>query len=228
MRQKKLTAMTSDFLNSVTHEFNTPVATILVANHSLAHTSIPNNPLKVKEFTAVIERQAQRLKKLIQQSLMISKLSNMNLDTSPEDISSVLMESLADYSLKLSADMAIIPEIEEDIPEIYLNKFLFTTMLYNILDNAFKYNDAPYKKVWITLRRREDLLSLEIQDNGIGMSADTVKYMYKKFYRGKDKIQEEGLGLGMFYVQQVIKLHDWSLDVHSQKGRGTTFHIKIK
>lgn len=228
LQQKKLTAVTSDFLNSISHEFNTPVATILVANRSLNSAEIIGNPIKVKNLTAVIERQAQRLKKLINQSLMISKLSGFNLEVSNHDFTSLILESLADYSLKLDANISVIPDLEDDLPEISLNKFLFITMLYNILDNSIKYNQSDFKEIVVKLKRDHDFLVLSITDNGIGMNAETIKSIYKKFFRGKHHLQEEGLGLGLYYVHQVIKLHNWELKVSSSLEKGSTFAIRVK
>lgn len=228
MEQKKLTAMTADFLNSISHEFNTPVATILVANHSLLKDEIIKDEKKVKELSAVIDRQAQRLKKLIKQSLTITKLSDVNLDKTAVEFEPLLLESLADYSLKLDQQVHLYPEILEGQGEVLLNKFLFTTMLYNLLDNAIKYNSNLEKKVIVRLRVVENQLILAIIDNGVGIAPETLAYIYNRFYRGKHSIQADGLGLGLYYVQQVVKLHQWELNVQSEVGKGSTFEIKMK
>jgi len=228
MEQKKLTAMTSDFLNSISHEFNTPVATILVANHSLLKDEIIKDERKVKELSAVIDRQAQRLKKLIKQSLTITKLSDVNLDKTAVEFVPLLLESLADYSLKLDHTVQLDPEITDAHGEVLLNKFLFTTMLYNLLDNAIKYNSSKAKQVVVRLRMEENQLILSIIDNGVGIAPETLAYIYNRFYRGKHSIQADGLGLGLYYVQQVVKLHQWDLLVQSEVGKGSTFEIKMK
>lgn len=227
MRQKKLTAMTSDFINSISHEFNTPIATILVANQSLKDTISNSENIKALDLIAVIKRQTIRLKKLINQSLMISQLSRINLDKRKYYLPSVLMEILEDYSLKLDANVSIIPEIEGDINDIEMNKVLFTTMIYNLLDNGIKYNLSDKKIINIRVYPKEGNIHLEIQDNGVGIDLKSLKHIFKKFFRGKQRVEEGGLGLGLFYVQQVVNLHGWELAVESVIDKGTKFTIKI-
>ncbi len=227
MRQKKLTAITSDFINSITHEFNTPIATILVANQSLENSVLMNDKVKSRDLIAVIKRQSIRLKNLINQSLTISQLSSINLDKARYYLPSVLLELLEDYSLKLEDNVSIIPDIQHDVSELDLNKFLFTTMIYNLLDNGIKYNESSEKIIQVKVYQQDKDVFIHIEDNGVGVNLESLKHIFKKFFRGKQRVEEGGLGLGLFYVQQVVNLHDWDLSVESEIGKGTKFIIKI-
>ncbi|HLS38069.1 MAG TPA: HAMP domain-containing sensor histidine kinase, partial [Sphingobacterium bovisgrunnientis] len=227
MRQKKLTAITSDFINSITHEFNTPIATILVANQSLENSVLMDDKVKSRDLIAVIKRQSIRLKNLINQSLTISQLSSINLDKARYYLPSVLLELLEDYSLKLEDNVSIIPDIQHDVSELDLNKFLFTTMIYNLLDNGIKYNESSEKIIQVKVYQQDNDVFIHIEDNGVGVNLESLKHIFKKFFRGKQRVEEGGLGLGLFYVQQVVNLHDWDLSVASEIGKGTKFIIKI-
>lgn len=227
MKQKKLTAITSDFINSITHEFNTPIATILVANQSLESTLQTNDKSKSRDLIAVIKRQSFRLKNLVNQSLTISQLSSINLDKTRYYLPSVLLEILEDYSLKLESNVSILPEWSNDVSDIEMNKFLFTTMIYNLLDNAVKYNESDQKIIHVKVHQNQGHVFIEMEDNGIGVNMESLKHIFKKFFRGKERVEEGGLGLGLFYVQQVVNLHDWELSVESELNRGTKFIIKI-
>lgn len=228
MRQKKLAAMTSDFVNSITHEFNTPITTILVANKTLSNAFSTDSDLKLKDLTSVIDRQTNRLKKLINQSLMISQLTDVNLQRERVNLPSVLIEILADYSLGLDKGIEIIPNFQEHIPSVELNRFLFTTMVYNLLDNGIKYNASSFKQLDVELSYDQGLIYIRIKDNGIGMDKKSINYIFNKFVRLKNSIEENGLGIGLYYVQQVIGLHNWKLDVQSEPEVGSTFSIIIK
>src|SRR5690606_13366091 len=227
MRQKKLTAITSDFINSITHEFNTPIATILVANQSLENSVLMDDKVKSRDLIAVIKRQSIRLKNLINQSLTISQLSSINLDKARYYLPSVLLELLEDYSLKLEDNVSIISDIQHDVSELDLNKFLFTTMIYNLLDNGIKYNESSEKIIQVKVYQQDNDVFIHIEDNGVGVNLESLKHIFKKFFRGKQRVEEGGLGLGLFYVQQVVNLHDWDLSVASEIGKGTKFIIKI-
>lgn len=227
MKQKKLTAMTSDFINSISHEFNTPIATILVANQSLESSVNDNDRTKSRDLIAVIKRQSLRLKNLINQSLMISQLSSVNLEKKRYYLPSVLLELLEDYSLKLDSNVSIVPDLQHEVNEVELNKFLFTTMIYNLLDNGIKYNTAKEKIIQVKVYSKEHFVFVEIQDNGVGIDLQNLRHIFKKFFRGKERVEEGGLGLGLFYVQQVVNLHGWELRVDSEVDKGSSFIIKI-
>lgn len=225
LRQKKLSNMKSDFLNSITHEFNTPITTILVANSSIQNKEIIEDKEKVYPLTDVIKRQAQRLQELVNQALDVSQMNRETVEKEPHDIGLLLEELISDYRLKIAENVRIMDDVPQLNCVVLLNRFLLTTMLYNIFDNAIKYNTQAIKEIKITATEREETLHICIGDNGVGMKRDLIRSVFDKFYRGKNGIETRGLGLGLFYVKQGLEAHDWKLDLTSELNQGSNFCI---
>ncbi len=113
--------------------------------------------------------------------------------------------------------------------KVLLDRFWFTTMLFNIFENAIKYNNSPVKKVEVTLSDTKHSTEIRINDNGIGMPDVTINHIFEKFYRDTaNKVKDaNGLGLGLFYTRQSIKAHGWKLRVESIEKEGSSFIIII-
>lgn len=231
IQQKKLTEMKSDFINSITHEFHTPIATIMVANRSLGNEKVLAEKQRVRELTEVISRQSKRLEMLFGQVLDITKIDNTNIDKEGVDIILLLKETLLSYQLKLDRKRVRIElgNVPAGKHIISLNEFWFTTMLFNLFDNAIKYNDKSDKTIYIQALVTKGGLQLLIADNGIGMEEYAVKNIFDKFYRAnkKEMMHVSGLGLGLYYAQQCIRIHHWKMHVNSQVGVGSEFIIFI-
>ncbi|WP_037502717.1 sensor histidine kinase [Sphingobacterium deserti] len=228
-RQKKMTEMTSDFLNSITHEFHTPITTIIVANRSIENLESAVSSDKIQELTAIIARQSLRLQKLIKQALNITELNEYNLDKESFKLLPLLNESVSDYTLsvKHNVSLTFIDELQNPDTDIRLNKFLFTTAVYNIFDNAVKYNTSKIKTIKIRLFKKNEVIGIEISDNGIGMNEEQFQTIFQKFYRGKEYMNRPGLGLGLFYVKKVAEAHGWRLEISSARNVGTVFTIWV-
>lgn len=219
--------MKSDFLNSITHEFNTPISTILVANKSLQNREISNNVVNIDSLTEVIKRQTQRLQTLINQALDISKMNKETMETESHDLNFLLEQIIGDYKLKIPQDAHIQFSPFKAPCQITLNKFHFTTMLYNIFDNAIKYNIGQHKQIFVQTILSEGNVIIEIKDNGIGMSEELTKFIFDKFYRGKNELRTPGLGLGLYYVKQALEAHNWKLFLESELSKGSKFCVFI-
>ncbi|WP_437919789.1 sensor histidine kinase [Sphingobacterium sp. LRF_L2] len=230
IRQKKMTEMTSDFLNSITHEFHTPITTIVVANRNIENLDTGEQKEKIKEFTAIIDRQSSRLQKLVKQALNITELNQYNLEKESYNIFTVLSESVNDYRLSLDkrVEIELINESSFMSKEMTFNKFLFTTAIYNIFENAVKYNRSPVKRIVLKIIEKNGELGIQIEDNGIGIKEKQFESVFQKFYRGRESNYIPGLGLGLFYVKKVAEAHCWRLEVRSFEDMGTTFTIWIK
>ncbi len=231
LQQKKLAEMKSDFINSITHEFHTPISTIIVANKSLQNEKVLLNKYRVKELTEVIYRQSKRLEKLFGQVLDITKIENANIEKEETDIYVLIDQILKAYRLKIADKhvQLVMNQIPSDRHMVLLNEFWFTTMLFNIFDNAIKYNDHQEKHIHIHFVINDGKLQLMIADNGIGMEDQTVKNIFDKFYRAnKEEMQHvNGLGLGLYYAQQCVYAHNWKMLVNSKVGIGSEFIIFI-
>ena len=227
LKQKKLAEMKSDFLNSITHEFNTPISAILVANRSLLNTEIIARKENIFSLAEVINRQANRLKTLISQALDITAMPKREIEKENLKISPFLEEIINDYRLKAGPNILIKHISDNTEIKIAVNRFLFTTMLYNIFDNAVKYNTSEVKKINIRTFLSNQNFAISIKDNGIGMSEKITSQVFDKFFRGANKTQSSGLGLGLFYVKQAIEVHKWNIKLNTSEGEGSDFIIFI-
>lgn len=230
LKQKKLSEMQTDFINSITHEFNTPITAITVANRSLQNDKIIEKKETIHALSGIIQRQAGRLQKLVGQVLDLTTLNKLSLQKEQYSVNSLLDEILLDYRLNLSdreVKLNLHKEAAMDI--VFLDKFYFTTMLLNIMDNGIKYNSRAVKEISVSTANYKKSIQISIQDNGSGMTEEIKKNIFKKFYRSKenDEAQITGLGLGLYYVKQSADAHGWSLSVNSIPEKGTTFIITI-
>lgn len=229
IKQKNIADMKSDFVNSITHEFHTPLAAIIVANKNLQVGRIAADPEKVASLACVIERQSDRLKSLFDQVLNITSLQHLQLVKEKHSLHLLLDEILLDYRLKLNDPNVNINITEEATDDnIFVDTFWLTTMLNNIFDNAIRYNQSSFKQIFVRTYNEKRKLLLVIEDNGIGMDDETRMHVFDKFYRNGDVLKStKGLGLGLYYVKQCVAAHNWDIYIESKPGQGSRFIITI-
>jgi two-component system phosphate regulon sensor histidine kinase PhoR len=229
LRQKKLSEMKSDFINNITHEFHTPLSAIIVANKSLQNERIIANKDNIRPLAEIIQRQSERLKTLIGQVLDIVSMQRVQLRKKEQSVHHLLDEILLDYRLQSAENFVLtyIKNAEKDT--VPLDSFYFTTMLLNILDNAVKYNNSERKEITVATQSDSHELQIVIKDNGIGMTKETIRHIFDKFYRHTNNLfsQTKGLGLGLYYVKQAVLAHNWKIYVDSKPGVGSRFDIHI-
>lgn len=223
--------MKSDFINNITHELHTPLAAIIVANKNLQNEKIIEKRENIRPLTDVIQRQSDRLKTLISEVLFIVTTEKISLHKKDYVINDLLDEILLDYRLQLTQTNVSLNFIKNALNDTAtLDKFHFTTMLINILDNGIKYNDKDQKKLTvITENTAEGHYQIQIKDNGIGMNHETIRHIFEKFYRNNTPFttQVKGLGLGLHYAKQSATAHNWNIQVESKPGTGSIFIITI-
>ena len=222
--------MKSDFINSITHEFHTPLAAIIVANKTMQNEKIISNKDSIMPLTEVVQRQSERLRVLISQVLEITTMNKIPLQKEEQSIHHLLEEILLDYRLKLSginANFNLHKHATHD--KVMLDKFWFTTIFLNIFDNAIKYNHREGKEITVTTMEDRKGVSITVKDNGIGMTPEIRKHAFEKFYRNmkSNHGQVKGLGLGLFYVKQAVDAHGWKVELNSTEGEGSEFIISI-
>ncbi|MBE9516984.1 MAG: HAMP domain-containing histidine kinase [Bacteroidetes bacterium] len=231
LRQKRLSEMKSDFINNMTHELKTPLSTISVASSSLGNRTIIENPDRVEELSGLIKRQNKHLSELIDRILDINIWEKDQVKLKPEHL---MLESwtrqLVEGFLLEQGNKA--PEIKLDIQLIkethLLDEVHMATVLNNLFSNAVRYGNTPCK-IELMVKDSEHCLWFDISDNGPGIKKEDLKHLFEKFYRGAEAKQRvvRGLGLGLYYVKQIVEAHGGTIMVHSKPGEGTTFHIKI-
>ncbi|MBE8719758.1 sensor histidine kinase [Sphingobacterium pedocola] len=224
-KQKQLSLMTTDFLNSVTHEFNTPLASIIVANQSLKNLQVTDDKLQL--IHAVIQRQSIRLQRLINQTISVTKLEEDSVDRNHFDIQDLLRQILYDYNINKNGEVEIHfdDRVGPSAMPVLLNEFLFTTLVFNLLDNAVKFNTSVKKRIDVSLKNINSELQISISDNGAGISEKAKSKVFDQFYRESGQLKKAGLGLGLFYVKKIVDFHKWRIKLNSTVGKGSEFII---
>lgn len=231
LRQKKLSDIKNDFINNMTHEFKTPIATISLAVDALKNEKVMNDKEKMGYFSGIIKEENQRMNKQVETILKASQFDKQEADLdlkslSVHDIIENVVDNFAlqlhekggDAELKLAATNDI---IEGD--EVH-----FTNLVNNLIDNAVKYSkeNVPIH-LKISTANNNGRIAIRVEDNGIGMSKDTQKRVFEKFYRAHtgNLHNVKGFGLGLSYVKSVTQSHHGNVKLESTLGKGTTFTV---
>lgn len=228
--QKKIAEIKTDFINNITHELKTPLATLSIATKSLKNKTIKAKLEAFNNTLNIVERQNERLQKLIDQ-VMTNSLSNEDIVLNREQVidNEYFNNIIEDFKLSKQHNNLIIKnEIYPKEILLRLDKFHFATAILNILENAVKYcNTAP--EITFKTKLQNGNYCLIISDNGIGISEKNQKILFDKFYRVSDGNVHDvkGLGLGLYYTNQIIKAHQGSIIINSELQKGSTLTIKI-
>jgi signal transduction histidine kinase len=227
--QKKIADIKTDFVNNITHELKTPLATLSLATKILKKESAIVASKTANATVNTIERQNKRLQNLIDQVLNNS-LGYREIQLKKEKVilNDYLNTILDDFLISVNEGEVIINRnIVANNEVVSIDKFFFTTALYNVLENAIKYSD---ESVIINFTATSsDVFKIAIRDNGIGVSPENHKLIFDKFFReGNKEIHNvKGLGLGLYYTSQIVKAHNGTIQVSSVKEEGAEFVIEI-
>jgi two-component system, OmpR family, phosphate regulon sensor histidine kinase PhoR len=228
-RQKQLSEMKNDFINNMTHEFKTPIATISLAADSIASPMIMNHPEKIKRFVDIIRQENRRMNSQVERVLQMALIDKKDFQLSIVEfnVHEVIQQAVDNFSLQvekregvLQTDLqAVKPVIEGDATHI-------ASIIHNLLDNANKYSP---EKPDITISTRDVPMGVEITvtDKGMGISKEVRKHIFDKFYRvHTGNIHDvKGFGLGLSYVKAIVTAHRGLIDVKSEPGKGSSFSL---
>jgi two-component system phosphate regulon sensor histidine kinase PhoR len=231
VKQKKISTIKTDFINNMTHEFKTPIATINLALDAIKNPKVIKDAERVNRYVSMIKEENIRMHTQVENVLRISKLDKNQLDLpkEPIDFYELLEEavSIVDLLLK-SKEGTISISSKHKASEGLGNSFHLTNVFVNILENAIKYSlNAPMIDVFT--ESSEKYLIVKIKDQGIGMNKSAQKQAFEKFYREQkgDVHDVKGHGLGLSYVKEIVSQHEGTVDVESVKGKGSTFIVKL-
>jgi two-component system, OmpR family, phosphate regulon sensor histidine kinase PhoR len=229
LKQKRLSDLQKDFINNMTHEFKTPIASIKIAADVFNKDENIAKDSRLSKYAQIIKEQNNRLNEQVEKVLNIARLENdtlkLNLET--VQVNDTLRSIVESNQLKLSKGTVTFDERINDIV-FNIDKLHFTNVIYNMIDNAIKYcNEVPQIKV--SLYEKEKNIHVAISDNGIGISKENIRNLFDKFYRVNtgNLHNVKGFGLGLFYVKSICDAHKWSIDVQSEQGKGSTFDINM-
>ena len=223
-RQKRLSEIQKDFINNMTHEFKTPIATIALSAEVLKNPDIINTPPRITSYASIIQNESNRLKNQVDRVLQLAKLEGRNFSISKEWISlnTLIQEVISVYTNERQIHIDV--NIADDF-EVMVDKLHVSNVLHNLIDNAVKYNSQQDSMVNLTIEKKGNSFVINVKDNGKGIADNHQKRIFDKFFRvSTGNVHNiKGFGLGLYYVKLVIEAHNGSIQVESQIGKGTTF-----
>ena len=231
-RQRQISQIKTDFINNMTHEFKTPIATINLALDALKNPKVKDDKEFIDRYHKMIRDENRRMHAQVENVLRISKLEKNQLDLQKERVKlhDIIENAISHLSLIVENKGGYIKTHFDALKSLILaSDTHLTNVIVNILDNAIKYSeDAPQIDVY-TENVKDDII-LKIQDQGIGMNKTVQKKIFEKFYREHmgDIHNVKGHGLGLSYVKRILDDHDSQIYVESEKGKGSTFVIKLQ
>ncbi len=228
-RQKKLGEMKTDFINNMTHEFKTPIATISLATDSIASPMVVSNPDKIKRFVDIIRQENRRMNSQVERVLQIAQLDkkDFQLKLSETNLHELIQQAVDNFSLQVEKrEGALKVELQATRPVVQGDATHIASVVHNLLDNANKY--SPEKpEIAIRTRNVPNGVEITVEDKGIGISKEARKHIFDKFYRvHTGNIHDvKGFGLGLSYVKAIVTAHKGYVDVRSEPGKGSAFTL---
>ena len=223
-RQKTLEEMRRDFTHNITHELKTPISVAVTATDALRNFSADANPERRSRYLEIVETQLTQLSTMVEHILSVS-VEGREYKYNPtvvylQEIISVLTQGAGMNTAVFNIDCA------EDI-KILADEFHIKNLLATVIDNAVKYSADPV--VGIRVFNKDNEVTIEIEDNGCGISKEHLSHVFEKFYRVPtgDIHTVRGYGLGLYYAKQVVDLHKGTISVESKVGEGTTVTVKL-
>jgi two-component system phosphate regulon sensor histidine kinase PhoR len=231
IKQKKISEIKTDFINNMTHEFKTPIATINLALDSIKNPKIIDDKNKVLRYIKMIRDENKRMHSQVENVLRISSLEKNQIDIKKEaiDMHDVIDDAISRISLLIANSQSSLEvHLEAKTTEVIGNQFHLTNVVVNILENALKYSNG-LPKIDVFTQSTNKFFIFKIKDTGIGMSKSVQKQVFNKFYREqKGNIHNvKGHGLGLAYVKQIVDKHYGEVLVESEKGIGSIFTVKL-
>ena len=226
IQQKKFSELQRDFINNMTHEFKTPLSSILLAAEALHQQEEIQNSKKLKTYASIIANQGNKLNLHIEKILNIAKndasgvklnLQKLNLSLFLNDIKNQIEQKNENVKIDIQV---------ENSTHIVADEFHFSNMVHNIIDNSIKYcEENPHIQIFETKDAKG--LYLKFKDNGIGISNHNINSVFTQFYRINTQRSDEvsGFGLGLFYVKKMVQLHHWKISLQNNTDKGITLSI---
>lgn len=231
LRQKKLSEIKNDFINNMTHEFKTPIATISLAVDALRNERVINDAGKMQYFRDIIKEENRRMNKHVETILQAAVMDRqaITLNKCPLHVHEIIEDMVSQYALQIDEKQGraeLLLKASKD--QVYADPEHFRNLLSNLVDNAIKYSQDQLLLRIATQNFGKNLV-IKVEDNGIGMNKETQKRIFEKFYRAHtgNLHNVKGFGLGLSYVKTMVHAHEGKIRVDSTPGKGSLFTIEI-
>jgi signal transduction histidine kinase len=231
IRQKKISDIKTDFINNMTHEFKTPIATISIAADSITNSRVISEPETIKNFTRIIKEENNRMNTRVEQVLQMALLDSRDFKLRPElvDMNYLIEKTVDHYRLQIEKrEGLIVSRLEAEHSVTVADEDHMRNVLLNLLDNANKYSITK-PEIEVFSFNRSGKFFFGVQDAGLGMSQEAQRKVFDKFYRvTSGNIHNiKGFGLGLSYVKAIVLAHHGDIRIESELGKGSRFEISL-
>ena len=231
IRQKKISDIKSDFINNMTHEFKTPIATISLAADSIVNPKVIDDKVKIEHFTRIIKEENKRMNLQVERILQMSLLDKreMDLNLNLLDVHDIIEKAVEKMGMQISKYNGIIDlSLESANPMVPIDEIHFINVIHNLIDNALKYS-IGLPEIKISTQEVNHGMLISVEDKGIGLSKEAQSKIFEKFYRvSKGNIHNiKGFGLGLSYVKAIVEALGGRITVKSELNKGGRFDIFI-
>jgi len=228
-RQKKVSEMKTDFINNMTHEFKTPIATISLATDSITSDKIIHDESKIKRFAGIIKEENKRMLNQVEKVLQMARIDKQDfkLRVTPINLNDTIRKAAENMSLKVEKrNGSLKTDLKAENPMIEGDQNHISNIIHNLLDNAEKYSPEN-PDINISTKNVKDGVEITVKDSGIGMNKEALKHIFDKFYRVHtgNRHDVKGFGLGLSYVKALVTAHNGNINVSSELGTGSSFTI---
>ncbi len=233
LRQKKMSEIKNDFINNMTHEFKTPIATISLAVDALRNEKVMHDPKKMGYFSEIIKEENQRMNRQVETILKSALMDRqeIQLNLKPLHVHQIIQDVADNFMLRLQEKQGALElHLNATHDLIDADEVHISNLVNNLMDNAVKYSKENVPpKICITTSSNTKKFILRIEDNGIGMNRETVKRIFEKFYRAHtgNMHNVKGFGLGLSYVEDIVEAHNGTIKADSTLGKGSCFTIEM-
>ena len=229
-KQRKLAELKDDFINNMTHELKTPIATLTVAIEGLQKFNALNDPEKTQRYLQTSRNELLRLNELVNKVLSVATFESKEVKLVKEkiDIDALIRSVIESEKLKTNKQVVITFVNEDKLASLEADPLHLRNVIINLVDNAIKYSDEPVK-VYLQLKREGEMAVFIVKDNGRGIPAAHLKQVFEKFHRvpAGNVHDVKGTGLGLSYVKYIVEAHGGHVHVKSEIGQGSEFSLSI-
>ncbi len=231
LKQKRLSEIQKDFINNMTHEFKTPLSSILASVETIRTAMEQEGTMttRIGRYLGIIHTEGKRLQNQVEAVLKMANLETTSLKKEEINLNEVIAGAVDATDAAIhTANGKITVDLPEEAVRIHADSLHLSNVISNLIDNALKYNNG-IPDVKIRLKQVGKQAVLSIADNGIGISKEQLPRIFDKFYRVPtgNVHNVKGFGLGLFYVKSVITAHHGRIQAHSEPGKGTTMVITL-
>ncbi len=231
LKQKKLSELKTDFINNMTHEFKTPIATIAFASANIENKKVIQQPEQILKFTEIIKKENKRMNRQVEQVLQAALIDRkvINLNPEPIDMHDIIHQISDTIAIKIhSRNGSFTQQLKATQSIVEGDRTHLSNVIANLLDNAQKYSPKQ-PKVTLTTTNSKNFIHISVSDQGKGLSKEEKERVFEKFYRVPtgDLHNVKGFGLGLSYSKAVIEQHGGDIDIKSKLHKGSTFTISL-